>query len=100
MDNFSKMVEGVKITIEKMKKTPAELPWYMSVEQLEMTLKELDNMNRIRVSNRRLSQVISADYLRRKHLSHSAVNDADAHYIGANRRLSRAYFSSAMAGLK
>ena len=40
MDNFSKMVEGVKITIEKMKKTPAELPWYMSVEQLEMTLKE------------------------------------------------------------
>lgn len=31
MDNFSKMVEGVKITIEKMKKTPAELPWYMSV---------------------------------------------------------------------
>ena len=37
MDNFSKMVEGVKITIEKMKKTPAELPWYMSVEQLEMT---------------------------------------------------------------
>ena len=48
MDNFSKMVEGVKITIEKMKKTPAELPWYMSVEQLEMTLKELDNMNRIR----------------------------------------------------
>ena len=48
MDNFSKMVEGVKLTIEKMKKTPAELPWYMSVEQLEMTLKELDNMNRIR----------------------------------------------------
>ena len=48
MDNFSKMVEGVKITIEKMKKTPAELPWYMSVEQLEMTLKELDNMHQIR----------------------------------------------------
>ena len=52
------------------------------------------------LSNRRLSQVISADYLRRKHLSHSAVNDADAHYTGGNRRLSRAYFSSAMAGLK
>ena len=52
------------------------------------------------MSNRRLSQVISADYLRRKHLSHSAVNDADAHYIGWHRRLSRAYFSSAMAGLK
>ena len=53
-----------------------------------------------KMSNRRLSQVISADYLRRKHLSHSAVNDADAHYIGWHRRLSRAYFSSAMAGLK
>lgn len=53
-----------------------------------------------KVSNRRLSQAISADYFRRKHLSHSAVNDADAHYIGANRRLSWAYFSSAMAGLK
>ena len=52
------------------------------------------------MSKRRLSQVISADYLRRKHLSHSAVNDADAHYIGWHRRLSRAYFSSAMAGLK
>ena len=54
----------------------------------------------ILVSNRRLSQVISADYFRRKHLSQSAVNDADAHYIGSNRRLSRAYFSSAEAGLK
>ena len=52
------------------------------------------------LSNRRLSQVISADYFRRKHLSQSAVNDADAHYIGSNRRLSRAYFSSAEAGLK
>ena len=52
------------------------------------------------LSNRRLSQVNSADYLRRKHLSHSAVDDADAHYIGGNRRLSRAYFSSAEAGLK
>ena len=52
------------------------------------------------MSNRRLSQVISADYLRRKYLPHSAVNDADAHYIGWHRRLSRAYFSSAMTGLK
>ena len=52
------------------------------------------------VSNRRLSQVNFADYLRRKHLSHSAVDDADAHYIGGNRRLSRAYFSAAEAGLK
>ena len=57
MDNFSKMVEGVKITIEKMKKTPAELPWYMSVEQLEMTLKELDNMNRIRDMRQFLSLI-------------------------------------------
>ena len=52
------------------------------------------------LSNRRLSQVISADYFRRKHLSQSAVNEAKAHYIGCHRRLSRAYFSSAMAGLK
>ena len=53
-----------------------------------------------KVSNRRLSQVISADYLRRKYLSQSAVNEPKAFYIGWHRRLSRAYFSSAMAGLK
>ena len=52
------------------------------------------------VSNRRLSRAISADYFRRKHLSQSAVNEAKAHYIGCHRRLSWAYFSSAMAGLK
>ncbi len=48
MDRFSKMVEDVGAIIEKMINTPEELPWYMSVEQLEMTLKELDKMNRIR----------------------------------------------------
>ncbi len=48
MDSFSKMVEDVGAIIKKMKSTPEELPWYMSVEQLEMTLKELDKMNRIR----------------------------------------------------
>ena len=53
-----------------------------------------------KVSNRRLSRAISADYFRRKHLSQSAVNETKAHYIGCHRRLSRAYFSSAMAGLK
>ena len=53
-----------------------------------------------KVSNRRLSRAISADYFRRKHLSQSAVNEAKAHFIGCHRRLSRAYFSSAMAGLK
>ena len=53
-----------------------------------------------RMSNRRLSRAISADYFRRKHLSQSAVNEAKAHFIGCHRRLSRAYFSSAMAGLK
>ena len=52
------------------------------------------------LSNRRLSQVISADYLRRKYLSQSAVNEPKAFYIGWHRRLSRAYFSSGMAGLK
>ena len=53
-----------------------------------------------KLSNRRLSRAISADYFRRKHLSQSAVNETKAHYIGCHRRLSRAYFSSAMAGLK
>ena len=57
-----------------------------------------DNLER--VSKRRLSQAISADYLRRKYLSQSAVNEVKAFYIGWHRRLSRAYFSSAMAGLK
>jgi len=52
------------------------------------------------VSNRRLSQVISADYLRRKYLSQSAVNETKAFYFGWHRRLSWTYFSSAMAGLK
>ena len=52
------------------------------------------------LSNRRLSQVISADYIRWKYLSQSAVNEVKAFYIGWHRRLSRAYFSSAMAGLK
>ena len=52
------------------------------------------------MSNRRLSQVISADYIRWKYLSQSAVNEVKAFYIGWHRRLSRAYFSSAMAGLK
>ena len=33
------------------------------------------------MSNRRLSQVISADYLRRKYLSQSAVNETKAFYI-------------------
>ena len=53
-----------------------------------------------KMSNRRLSQVISADYIRWKYLSQSAVNEVKAFYIGWHRRLSRAYFSSAMAGLK
>ena len=52
------------------------------------------------MSNRRLSQVISADYIRWKYLSQSAVNEVKAFYIGWHGRLSRAYFSSAMAGLK
>ena len=48
MDSFSKMIKEVETVIVKMLNTPEELPWYMSVKQLEMTLKELDKMNQIR----------------------------------------------------
>ena len=44
MDSFSKMVEEIKTVIENKINTSEELPWYLSVEQLKMTLKELDNM--------------------------------------------------------
>ena len=53
------------------------------IEFLKMTIKKQKNIALIaHVSNRSLSQVISADYFRRKRLSQSAVDDADAHYIG------------------
>lgn len=52
------------------------------------------------LSNRRLSQVISADCLRRKYLSQSAVNELKAFCIGWYCRLSRVYFSSDFSGLK
>ena len=48
MDSFSEIIENVETIIQKMINTPDELPWYMSVEQLEMTFKELDKMNQIR----------------------------------------------------
>ena len=48
MDSFSTMIEDVKVIIEKKINTPKELPWYMSVEQLKMTVKELDKMDQIR----------------------------------------------------
>ena len=71
----------------------------LSAKQVLTYEKELSDAGSF-LSKRRLSQVISADYFRRKHLSQSAVNDADAHYTGGKRRLSRAYFSAAEAGLK
>ncbi|MEE1255314.1 MAG: hypothetical protein UHN47_02190 [Lachnospiraceae bacterium] len=48
MDSFSKMIEDVKAIIEEFVNTPEELPWYMSVEQLEMTIIELNKMNQVR----------------------------------------------------
>ena len=48
MDSFSKMIEDVEAIIEKMINNPKELPWYMSVEQLKMTVDELHKMNQIR----------------------------------------------------
>lgn len=48
MDSLSKMIEDVEAIIEKMIKNPEELPWYMSVEQLKMTVDELHKMNQIR----------------------------------------------------
>ena len=51
MDSFSKMVEEIKTVIENKINTSEELPWYLSVEQLKMTLKELDKMNQVRDMN-------------------------------------------------
>ena len=48
MDSFSKMIGDVEAIIEEIINTPEALPWYMSVEQLEMTLNELGKMNQIR----------------------------------------------------
>ena len=48
MDSLSKMIEDVEAIIEKMINNPEELPWYMSVEQLKMTVDELHKMNQIR----------------------------------------------------
>ncbi len=48
MDSFSKMIEDIKDNINHMVNNPEELPWYMNVEQLKMTVGELDKMNQIR----------------------------------------------------
>lgn len=38
MDSFSKMIEDIKENINHMVNNPEELPWYMNVEQLKMTV--------------------------------------------------------------
>ena len=48
MDTFSKKIENVKNIIAKMIENSEDLPRYMSVEQLNMTVNELDKMNQIR----------------------------------------------------
>lgn len=40
MDGFDKTIDDVKAGIEEMINNPEELPWYMSVEQLKMTVNE------------------------------------------------------------
>ena len=106
--------ETIAVTIDEVFKKMNSISWLerqkaMKDEAFKNTEKILYCFNILKehvadeaayLSNRRLSQVISADYLRQKHLSQSAVNEAKAHFTGCHRRLSRAYFSSAMAGLK
>lgn len=45
MDSFRKMIEDVEAIIEKMINNPEELPWYMSVEQLKMTVGPLSRFS-------------------------------------------------------
>ncbi len=59
MDSFSKMIEDVEAIIEKMINNPEELPWYMSVEQLKMTVDELHKMNQIRDMKRFIHYLLS-----------------------------------------
>lgn len=51
MDTFSKKIENVKNIITQMIENSEKLPRYMSVEQLNMTVNELDKMNQIRNKN-------------------------------------------------
>lgn len=45
------MVEVVKADIEKLISNPPKLPLYMTVDQLKMTISELDKMNQVRDMN-------------------------------------------------
>lgn len=38
MDHFGEKIEHVKFDIRKMLEDPEQLPWYMSVRQLNMTI--------------------------------------------------------------
>lgn len=52
MDYFGEKIEHVKSDIRKMLEDPEQLPWYMSVRQLNMTIDELNKMNQLRDKNR------------------------------------------------
>ena len=52
MDHFGEKIEHVKSDIRKMLEDPEQLPWYMSVRQLNMTIDELNKMNQLRDKNR------------------------------------------------
>ena len=105
LDAYARIKEPEKEETQKQDRTREMPEFSVTVTPYEREGSNIKGLARIYfensfMSNRRLSRAISADYFRRKHLSQSAVNETKAHYIGCHRRLSRAYFSSAMAGLK
>ena len=51
MSGFSMMIEEAKKDIIILMDNPKNLPWYMSSNQLEMTIKELEKMNEVRDKN-------------------------------------------------
>lgn len=48
MDRFSKIIEDIKGKIREIISNPKKMPLYMSIEQLKMTVDELNKMDQIR----------------------------------------------------
>ncbi|MGN0341682.1 MAG: hypothetical protein ACI4DO_02720 [Roseburia sp.] len=48
MSSFSRMIEDAKKDIIILMDNSKNLPWYMSISQLEMIIKELEKMNEVR----------------------------------------------------
>lgn len=51
MSSFSRMIEDAKKDIIILMDNSKNLPWYMSISQLEMIIKELEKMNEVRDKN-------------------------------------------------